>query len=882
MIFTWMKGLVRTRFGRLAGASAGITLTVALVAAMGVFMVESNASMTARAVQAVPVDWQVQMVPGSDQVAVKTAIADAAGNAKTALVGYADVAGLEFKTDSVQSTGAGKVVGLPDGYRDTFSKGFRLLTGTYDGAVLLQQTAANLHAGPGDTIAVHRIGLADASVTVTGVVDLVSADTLFQAVGVPPGATPQAPPDNAVLMPLGQWQGLFDPQAQNRPDTVRMQWHVALDHGALVQDPQAAYQDVTHQGHNLEARVAGSALLANNLAASLDSARSDALYARVLFLFLGAPGIVLGILLTVAVTASGGDRRRRDQSLLRLRGASLPTIMRFATLEALLTAAIGVAGGLVLAALLSSLALGHSILAAAGLPWLVGAAILGLVVALCAVLIPAAHTARTLSVANARQVVGRRGKPLWQRLHVDVALLVLAGLIYWKTAASGYQIVLAPEGVAATSVDYTAFLAPISLWVGAALLALRLSELALSRPAPLSRAIGPVASAVAIPVAASLSRQRGRIAAGVALTALAFGFASSTAIFNTTYQGQARVDAELTNGADVTVTGTTADPAGAKLGELASLPGVRGAQAMQHRFAYVGTDLQDLYGIDPQSIGSATSMANAYFANGDAAATLAKLAAEPSAVLVSDETVTDYQLKLGDTINLRLQGSDHQYHPVAFTFAGVVREFPTAPRDSFIVANADYVAQQTGVSAREVVLLSTNGDLNGVKAAAQTVAGGLAGVRITSLDDASHIIGSSLTAVDLSGLTRLELIFAVLMVAGATGLVLALGLADRRRSFAILSALGARASQLAPFIWVEGALVFIGGAVFGMATGTLIAQVLVTELQGVFDPPPEAITLPWPYLLAALGVGLLATAAAVAQSLLDVQKTPAQRMKELQ
>lgn len=882
MIFTWMKGLVRTRFGRLAGASAGITLTVALVAAMGVFMVESNASMTARAVQAVPVDWQVQMVPSSDQVAVKTAIADAAGNVKTALVGYADIVGLEFKTDSVQSTGAGKVVGLPEGYRDTFSKGFRLLTGTYDGAVLLQQTAANLHAGPGDTIIVHRIGLADASVTVTGVVDLVSADTLFQAVGVPPRAAPQAPPDNALLMPLGQWQGLFDPQAQNRPDTVRMQWHVALDHGALVHDPQAAYQDVTRQGHNLEARVAGSALLANNLAASLDSARSDALYARVLFLFLGAPGIVLGILLTVAVTASGGDRRRRDQSLLRLRGASLPTIMRFATLEALLTAAIGVAAGLVLAALLSSLVLGHSILTAAGLPWLVGAAILGLVIALCAVLVPAAHTARTLSVANARQVVGRRSKPLWLRLYVDVALLVIAGLIYWKTAASGYQIVLAPEGVAATSVDYTAFLAPISLWVGAALLALRLSELALSRPAPLSRAIGPVASAVAIPVAASVSRQRGRIAAGVALTALAFGFASSTAIFNTTYQGQARVDAELTNGADVTVTGTTADPAGAKLGELASLPGVEGAQAMQHRFAYVGTDLQDLYGIDPQSIGSATSMANAYFANGDAAATLAKLAAEPSAVLVSDETVTDYQLKLGDTINLRLQGSDHQYHPVVFTFAGVVREFPTAPRDSFIIANADYVAQQTGVSAREVVLLRTNGDLSGVKAAAQTVAGGLAGVRITSLDDATHIIGSSLTAVDLSGLTRLELTFAVLMVAGATGLVLALGLADRRRSFAILSALGARASQLAPFIWVEGALVFVGGAVFGMATGTLIAQVLVTELQGVFDPPPEAITLPWPYLLTALGVGLLATTGAVAQSLLEVQKTPAQRMKELQ
>jgi putative ABC transport system permease protein len=43
---------------------------------------------------------------------------------------------------------------------------------------------------------------------------------------------------------------------------------------------------------------------------------------------------------------------------------------------------------------------------------------------------------------------------------------------------------------------------------------------------------------------------------------------------------------------------------------------------MQHRFAYVGNDLQDLYGIDPQHTGEATNMSNAFFENGNAAATL--------------------------------------------------------------------------------------------------------------------------------------------------------------------------------------------------------------------------------------------------------------------
>ena len=115
-----------------------------------------------------------------------------------------------------------------------------------------------------------------------------------------------------------------------RPDSVRLQIHAKLDRANLASDPQTAFVAVTSQGHNFEARVAGQALLANNLAAVLDTTREDALYARVLFLFLGAPGAAIAILLTIAVARSGAARRRRDQSLLRLRGASTATLLRVA------------------------------------------------------------------------------------------------------------------------------------------------------------------------------------------------------------------------------------------------------------------------------------------------------------------------------------------------------------------------------------------------------------------------------------------------------------------------------------------------------------------------------------------------------------------------
>jgi len=114
-------------------------------------------------------------------------------------------------------------------------------------------------------------------------------------------------------------------------------------------------------------------------------------------------------------------------------------------------------------------------------------------------------------------------------------------------------------------------------------------------------------------------------------------FATSTAVFNTTYNAQARIDAELTNGADVTVTAPTASDPGSLLPRLAALPGVPAAQSMQHRFAYVGTDLQDLFGIDPVHIAEVTNLSNAYFVNGDARATLAALSARPDGVLVAAE-----------------------------------------------------------------------------------------------------------------------------------------------------------------------------------------------------------------------------------------------------
>jgi putative ABC transport system permease protein len=882
MLWLWIAGLARARFGRLLGTMIGIAFAVALLASLGTFLRTSTVTMTQRAIAAVTVDWQIQLLPAANRAMIEEEARNLVPVEKAQWVSFADVSGFETVSgETTQTTGAGKVLGIEASYFAAFPAEIRLLLGSLDGVLVAQQTAANLHVGPGDTISVDRISLPDATVTVAGIVELPQADTLFQGVGIPPSAAPQAPPDNVLLLPIPLWHDLFDAQAAARPDTVRDQLHLGLDHSGLPQDPVGAFVGATRQGNAFEARAVGRALLANNLAARLGAVREDALYAKVLFLFLGAPGAVMAILLTVIVAASGVERRRRDEALLRVRGVSAAQLTELSATEAV---AVGIGGGLaglVLAEISSRWSFGTGVLTKSGLPWLALALMVGMVVALGAILLPSWRRARFSTVVAARRAVELERASLWARSYLDIVLLGLAALVFWRSAEAGYQVVLAPEGVAGTAVDYTAFLAPLLLWAGLGLLTVRLSRIGLScGRSTVSALIAPIAGSLSRIIAATFARQSRRLTAGIALAALAFAFASSTAIFNTTYQAQARVDAELTNGADVTVTATTAALASDALDRLREVPGVIAAESMQHRYAYVGTDLQDLYAIDPACIGLATNMANAYFASGDAQATLAALAGTPDGVLASLETVTGYQLRIGDTINLRLQNAaDHQYRSVPFRFIGIVREFPTAPKDSFLVANASYVAAQTGSPAQEVVLMRIKGDPGQVAAEATRIMAGTPGAKVSDVGQAHQVIGSSLTAVDLAGLTRLELGFALLMAAASVGLVLGLGLADRQRSFAILIALGAKPHQVGAFIWSEAALVLLGGGVIGLLSGGMVAYMLVMLLTGVFDPPPEALAAPWSYLATLMAAAACAVALAVFGALRSAQVAVIEKLR---
>jgi putative ABC transport system permease protein len=136
---------------------------------------------------------------------------------------------------------------------------------------------------------------------------------------------------------------------------------------------------------------------------------------------------------------------------------------------------------------------------------------------------------------------------------------------------------------------------------------------------------------------------------------------------------------------------------------------------------------------------------------------------------------------------------------------------------------------------------------------------------VTDIVNQRKVIGSNLTAVELSGLTRVELGFALILAIAASGLTLGLGFQERRRTFALASALGAKSRQLGGFVWGESLFVTTGGLILGTIAAVGIANMLVKVLSGVFDPPPDALTVPWTYLgaVVVLTVGAVGVAGSV-------------------
>jgi putative ABC transport system permease protein len=373
---------------------------------------------------------------------------------------------------------------------------------------------------------------------------------------------------------------------------------------------------------------------------------------------------------------------------------------------------------------------------------------------------------------------------------------------------------------------------------------------------------------------ASAGRRGGAINRGLIVVGLLLAFGVNLGIFTATYDQQANVDAQLTLGSDVTVTAPPGVAAKRNLAaKIDAVPGVKATTSIDHSYAYVGPDLQDTFGIDPTTLTRATTLRDSYFIGGSAKSMMDRLKATRDGVLVSKETITDYSLKRGDLLKLRVL--DHRtgkFAVVPFHVVGTVQEFPSAPRDSFMVANLSYLQAADHAGGPNVVFARA-GD---PRATSQRVAAATRadGAVVRNIHEQTQQTVSSITTIDLRGISRIEELFTIVLAAAAMGLFVALAVIERRHEFATMSAVGATLREVGAFVWTEAAIVLGAGLVLAAGLGWLLSEMLVAILQHVFDPPPDHLAVPWQYLGGLGGAALAGAVVATALAARGLRRLP--------
>lgn len=879
---------------RSLAAIVGVSIASALITSVLLFGAASGATVTRRALADLPVDAQVVLATSADPT---TALAIVKADPAVKAVVPFDLAAFGTaaadKAGTATQTSGGVLVGIDPAYTSTTHL-FNLSSGTIEpGAVAISRDlASNLGVVPGDTINFTLPGGASAKLKVSGIVAIDGADLVLGPIDAAHRAAGANAPTNvavmhradleqAVLAKIPAGATVADPTAAGSNPTpsgapvvgpvtaaepaVRQELHLQLDHAQLPGDPTAAQTWLDTVRRRLERQAAGTFTVVDDAGASLEPLAADLAWGQVLFIFLALPGIVLALALSRLAADATADATRRHVSLLRARGATVRDL-RIVFVGA--TIATGVIGSIVgaLVGILIGLALFGSELAGAGLGGSIPVAAL---VAVClttvlaslAAILPLREQLRE-EVAHGRTELQRARPPLWRRLFLDVIALTAAGVVYLLAGGSVHPV-LNTEGNLTVTLALTTFVAPLLFWLGATLLLLRIVTSLTTRSGRLSRTLGRVLGPGGELAARSLASRSSAASRVIVVLALAVSFATSVVVFDSTYRQQQRVDAELTLGADMKAVPAT--PVTAEAAKRAAGQGVTAATPFVDRVVYVGPEAQDLLAIDPATLPSVAPLSDTFFQGTTASAAMAALASQPDAILVSAETAKDYSIVPGDRIRIRVPDANGNLKAIDFHMAGIALEFPTAPKDAFLVANASYVAQQSGNDRISFILARANGNLMDASRRLTDRLGG--GWQVTDLGTTTARLANSITSVDLAALVFIDLAFAILIAAVGTTLFLLAGLAERRRELATLIAIGAEPGQIRASVTGETVVVGLTGIVSGLVIGLLIALALLQILARVFDPPADLPAVPVIGIVAI--VGCIAVAMGIALGIAD-------------
>jgi putative ABC transport system permease protein len=598
--------------------------------------------------------------------------------------------------------------------------------------------------------------------------------------------------------------------------------------------------------------------LIDNISNTLEVARDDAVVGKRMFFFLGLPGVLLAAFLAAFAGSVLASAERRERANLRIRGAHRGHLLRILAYKTLAFAGVGSVLGVALGLAAAAVILGHDSLFEAATGDLVRSAILaagvGMLTTALALYIPGRRSLNR-EVSQERREMEMARVPAWRRLRLDFVLLGVAAVAEAVALAAGAfdpptTSVSAGEAV---SLPSRLLIAPLIVWFGGSLLAVRVVMAVTSRlPVPTAPRFGSVIGGI---LARSLRRRGWALGTGMIAVGLVVAFGVSLAIFAAVYDDSKAADSRFTVGSDLRVTPSvlSRSPHPPQFASRLEVPGVSAATPVVFKLensVLIGPhdqDRKDLAAIEPASFRRVATLSDSFFVDQAAAGALAALQADRRGLLVDSETADELSVEPGDRVRVLLARGTKRQKLAPFHVVGLFERFPGFPEGTNLVARLDYYGAETRRRRADFFLARTSdhGDagLAGAVAAIRAGPGRSDPLNIETTKTALDKDQSSLTAINFQGLVDLDSFFTLLMCAAGIAIFIFGLMLQRRREYVTLLAQGIHRGELQALVIGEAALVAVCGLAAGIAVGTGMAYLLMHVLRGLFILEP-AMTFP--------------------------------------
>ncbi|MBA3947333.1 MAG: hypothetical protein H0X37_22590 [Herpetosiphonaceae bacterium] len=606
---------------------------------------------------------------------------------------------------------------------------------------------------------------------------------------------------------------------------------------------------------------------------------------RTLLYIFSIPTLLIVVLYIVSTGSLFAERQRAEIAVLKGRGASRSQILAAYLVEGAVVdllplvlgpfAAFGAA--LLIGRTQAFLRFGTANTLPITMTIATGQLALGVLLATLVLgLLPVVVAAQQTLVSYQQQIVRSVQQPLWQRLYLDVLILLAAAYGYYVLRRQGSLVALGAANADPFS-NPLSLLLPATALLGSSLVAARCFSTVAGLLAWLGRHFIGATTLLAL---RHLHRSPEQSRSIVLLTVLTLALGSFSASMATTLDRNDTDRILFATGGAFRVT----DHAQQSLAEerWTSLPpweygkiaDVRAWSRMLHNdvMATVGTGVGapgTLIALDRAGFTQTGWWRPDLAGNGDSLGHLMNvLAAEPQAVIVNRAFLQAARLNLGDPLTLAITSSPGETGERQFIIRAIADNFPTVyqkPGTYTFIANFDYVTLLNDPAHFDVLLQLAPGATPDAVVAAFTQAG----FNVDNVQDAHALVAAAQARPERTGFVGL-LSLGFVASAGLTMLALLLYslFSFRRRmvEIGVLRAAGLSLLQLGWLLAFELCFLILTSAVAGTALGVAAARLFVPfyQLGNTIEArtPAFIVVIAWAEigrLLLILGAMLLAT-----------------------